>query len=127
MLIPLLCIMRAQAAKVYAEAVKTVEPKEATGKPHSLWVAYAKLYERHGDLNTARMIFKKATQIEFRTVDDLASVWCEWAEMELRQKHYDEALKTLQQACTIPRIVRVNRVRSTPACPSPNLALLSHV
>lgn len=98
-----------QAAKVYAEAVKTVEPKEATGKPHTLWVAYAKLYERHGDLNTARMIFKKATQIEFRTVDDLASVWCEWAEMELRQKHYDEALRTLQQACTIPRIVRVSR------------------
>jgi tetratricopeptide (TPR) repeat protein len=52
-----------QAAKVFAEAVKTVDPKQATGKPHTLWVAYAKLYERHGDLSTARMIFKKATQV----------------------------------------------------------------
>jgi Tfp pilus assembly protein PilF len=75
-------------------------------------VAYAKLYEKHGDLNAARTIFKKATQVEFRTVDDLASVWCEWAEMELRQNHYDEALKTLQQACTIPRIVRLTKVHT---------------
>jgi len=98
-----------QAAKVYAEAVKTVEAKQATGKLHTLWVSYARLYERHGDLNTARMIFKKATQVEFRTVDDLASIWCEWAEMELRHKKYDEGLKILQQACTIPRIVKLSK------------------
>jgi len=57
------CSYSLKAAKVYAEAVKTVEAKQATGKLHTLWVSYARLYERHGDLNTARMIFKKATQV----------------------------------------------------------------
>ncbi len=37
----------AQAAKVFAEAVKTVDPKQATGKPHTLWVSYGRLYERY--------------------------------------------------------------------------------
>jgi hypothetical protein len=49
-----------------AEAVKTVDCDKATGKPHTLWVAFAKLYERHGDLPNARIIFEKATQVSSR-------------------------------------------------------------
>ena len=33
----------------------------------------------------------------YKTVDDLAAVWMGWAEMELRHKKYDEALKVLPQ------------------------------
>lgn len=33
------------------------------GKPHTLWVAFAKLYERHGDLPNARIICEKAVQV----------------------------------------------------------------
>lgn len=47
----------------HAEAVKTVDPERAVGKPHTLWVAFAKLYERHGDLPNARIIFEKAVQV----------------------------------------------------------------
>ena len=32
------------------------------------------------------MIFEKATKVNYRNVDDLASVWCEYAEMELRHE-----------------------------------------
>ena len=32
------------------------------------------------------MIFEKATKVGFRVVDDLASVWCEYTEMELRHE-----------------------------------------
>ena len=46
-----------------AEAVKTVDCDKATGKPHTLWIAFAKLYERHGDLPNARIIFEKAAQV----------------------------------------------------------------
>lgn len=46
-----------------AEAVKTVDPERAVGKPHTLWVAFAKLYERHSDLPNARIIFEKAVQV----------------------------------------------------------------
>ena len=39
---------------------------KALGKPHSLWVAFAKFYERHGDVDNARIIFQQATQVRLR-------------------------------------------------------------
>jgi len=86
----------------YTEAVKTVDPELAVGKLHSLWVAFAKFYEEHKDLNNARVILKKATEVNYRGVDELASVFCFWAEMELRHDNYDEALQVMQQAVTEP-------------------------
>ena len=35
----------------------------------------------------ARVIFDKATKVQFKSVDDLANVWCEYAEMELRHEY----------------------------------------
>ena len=29
---------------------------------------------------------EKATKVPYKTVDELAEVWCEWAEMELRNE-----------------------------------------
>ncbi len=52
----------------YTEAVKTVDVDKALGKPHSLWVAFARFYERHGDVVNARVIFDKATQVGGETV-----------------------------------------------------------
>jgi hypothetical protein len=46
----------------------------ALGKPHTLWVAFAKFYERHGDIDNARVIFEKAIQQPYKYVDDLATV-----------------------------------------------------
>lgn len=37
---------------------------QAIGKPHTLWCAFAKFYDRHGDLASARMIFEKATEVQ---------------------------------------------------------------
>lgn len=53
----------AARARPPTEAVKTVDPDKAAGKPHTLWVAFARLYERHGDLPNARVIFEKAVQV----------------------------------------------------------------
>ena len=35
----------------------------------------------------ARVIFQKGTNVAYIKVEDLASVWCEWAEMELRHEY----------------------------------------
>lgn len=35
----------------------------------------------------ARIIFEKAILVPYTDVDDLASVWCEWAEMEIRNEY----------------------------------------
>ncbi|KAI8474630.1 MAG: transcription-coupled DNA repair protein, partial [Monoraphidium minutum] len=86
----------------YTEAVKTVDVAKALGKPHSLWCAFAKFYERHGDVPNARIIFQKAVQVAYRYVDDLASVWCEWAEMELRHNNFKRALDLMRTATAKP-------------------------
>ncbi|KAK7800578.1 hypothetical protein U0070_013382 [Myodes glareolus] len=86
----------------YTEAVQTVDPFKATGKPHTLWVAFAKFYEDNGQLDDARVILEKATKVNFKQVDDLASVWCQCGELELRHENYDEALKLLRKATALP-------------------------
>lgn len=68
------------------EAVQTVDPKLAVGKPHSLWVSFAKFYEENEQIEDARVVLEKATLVPYIKVDDLASVWCEWAEMEIRHE-----------------------------------------
>lgn len=47
----------------FTEAVKTVDCEQALGKPHGLWCAFAKFYEKHGDVPNARIVFQKATQV----------------------------------------------------------------
>lgn len=75
---------------------------QAIGKPHSLWTAFARLYERHGDVPNARIIFQKATEAPFKYVDDLATVWTEFVEMELRHKNFQRAMSLIKQATTTP-------------------------
>lgn len=104
---------------------------KATGKPHSLWVSFAKFYEENEqlddvshrclstaiyctsdqkfffffrffkcfvftDCDQARTIFEKATKVNYKQVDDLAAVWCEYGEMELRHENYEQALRILR-------------------------------
>ncbi|KAK3188096.1 hypothetical protein Dsin_027657 [Dipteronia sinensis] len=94
----------------YTEAVRTIDPMKAVGKPHTLWVAFAKLYENHNDVANARVIFDKAVQVNYKTVDHLASVWCEWAEMELRHKNFKGALELMRRATAEPSVEVKRRV-----------------
>lgn len=41
-------------------------------------------------------------KVSFVKVDELATVWCEWAEMEIRNSHYTEALKLMHRVTTPP-------------------------
>ena len=45
-------------------------------------------------------------------MDDLASIWCEWAEMELRHKHYAECRNVLRRATTLPSKMSINELLS---------------
>ena len=60
------CFVLFQQILTYTEAVKTVDHDKALGKPNSLWIAFAKFYEKHGDVDNARVIFNKAVQVRFR-------------------------------------------------------------
>jgi pre-mRNA-splicing factor SYF1 len=89
--------------KIYTDAVQTVQPKQATGKMYTLWVEFAKFYEENDQIEDARTVFEKATQVEYAKVDELAAVWCEWAEMEIRKDNYKSALDLMYKATIIPK------------------------
>lgn len=88
--------------RVYSEAVTTMDPQKATGKAQALWISFAKFYAKHGGMENARTVFEKATQVNYRTVDDLAAVWCQWAELEIKYKNYKEALNVMRTAARVP-------------------------
>ena len=88
-----------KVVETYLKALETIAPRKATGPLYPVYVNFAKFYEEGGskdpeteeprnepDLKQARQIFEKATKVPFKSVDELAEVWCEWAEMELRNE-----------------------------------------
>jgi len=87
----------------FSEAIQTVDCMLATGKPYTLWVEFAKFYEKHKQVKEARIIFEKSLKVKYRHVEDLANIWCEYAEMEIRNDNYEDALKALRRATSVPR------------------------
>lgn len=82
-----------QVAETYTRALSTIAPRRATPNLHRLYIDFAKFYEEGGtigeaeaDLASARKVLEKATKVNFKNVEDLAEIWCEWAEMELRHE-----------------------------------------
>ncbi|KAH9946234.1 protein prenylyltransferase [Epithele typhae] len=87
----------------------------ATANFHKLYINFARFYEEGGssgeaekDIDSARKILLKATKVNFKTVDELAEVWCEWAEMEIRHENYDEAIRVMQRAAVVPKNTKIN-------------------
>ncbi|KAI8139847.1 hypothetical protein BJV82DRAFT_672217 [Fennellomyces sp. T-0311] len=97
-----------KVVETYTRAMQTINPKKVHGKLQQLYVKFARFYEDGDDLVSARAIFDKAVKVNYKTVNDLAEVWCEYAEMELRHDHFDEALDVMARATTTPRIPGVN-------------------
>ncbi|EUB63401.1 Pre-mRNA-splicing factor SYF1 [Echinococcus granulosus] len=87
--------------EAFMEGISSVDPAKATaGRPSTLWIELARLYEKHNQLSDARMVLQKATGVGFIHVEDLASIWCEWAEMEIRHGEVETALQLLARAVT---------------------------
>jgi pre-mRNA-splicing factor SYF1 len=92
--------------KAYTEAVRAVDPKKASGKPHTLWTGLAGVYEKAGDLENARRVLEAAVTppapsaapssgthaASLAYADDLASLWCARIELELRAQQFRAAL-----------------------------------
>ncbi|KIM32035.1 hypothetical protein M408DRAFT_64270 [Serendipita vermifera MAFF 305830] len=104
-----------KVAETYTKALETISPKRATPNFHRLYINFAKFYEEGGttgqaepDLPTAHQIFERATKVNFKLVEELAEVWCEWAELELRHENYDEAIRIMQRAAFVPKDTRTS-------------------
>lgn len=122
-----------KVAETYTKALETITPKKATANLHRLYINFAKFYEEGGttgqsepDLDSARKILEKATKVNFKLVEELAEIWCEWAELELRHEYaflhdlstrlllirnprnYDEAIRIMQRAAFVPKDPKIN-------------------
>lgn len=99
----------------YLEAVRTIDSKKAQGRLSGLWLAIARLYEGNDDMQNARTVLRKATEVNYRSVEELAGVWCAWAEMEMKHQHFEEALNVMREAVAEPAsTVRRNRRKAMP-------------
>ncbi|KAK5081799.1 pre-mRNA-splicing factor syf1 [Exophiala xenobiotica] len=92
-----------EVVQTYTDAIAAIEPKRAIGKFHELWLNYAKFYEEHGDLDTARIILDKAVRVPYKSVVELAETWIGWAEMELRNENFDNAMAVMAKAVQAPK------------------------
>lgn len=92
-----------QVVQTYTDAIAAISPKKASGRFHLLWASYAKFYEEKGDIRNARIIMEKAVKVPFKSVNDLAEMWCEWAEMELRNENFDRAVEIMAKATQAPK------------------------
>ena len=92
-----------EVVQTYTDAIAAVQPRKAIGRFHVLWTNYAKFYESGGDLRNARIIMEKAVKVPFKSVADLAEMWCEWAEMELRNENFDHAMEIMAKATLAPK------------------------
>ncbi|CED82167.1 spliceosome complex protein [Phaffia rhodozyma] len=109
--------------ETYNKAISTINPRKAPTALSPLYINFAKFYENGGssdpssesgegknekDLKSAREVFERAVRVPFVSVDELAEVWCEWAEMEVRNENYDEAIRVMQRATTAPKNLKIS-------------------
>ncbi|KAL8938086.1 MAG: hypothetical protein Q9216_004084 [Gyalolechia sp. 2 TL-2023] len=92
-----------EIVQTYTNAIAAVQPKNAVGKFHELWLNYAKFYEEGGDLRNARIILERAVKVPYKSVAELAETWCGWAEMELRNENFDRAISIMEKATQAPK------------------------
>ncbi|KAG6042155.1 Pre-mRNA-splicing factor syf1 [Claviceps citrina] len=92
-----------EVVRTYSDAIAAIHPKHAVGPFHNLWTNYARFYEQGGDLRNARIIMEKATKVPYKSVAELADMWIEWAELELRHENFDEAVRIMAKAVQAPK------------------------
>ncbi|KAJ9074052.1 pre-mRNA-splicing factor syf1 [Entomophthora muscae] len=92
-----------KTVETFGQAIKTIDPKKAT--PNLLpkiWVLFSRFYEDGGDLDKARSVYEKAVLVAYKTPTELAEVWTEFAELEIRQDNFRGALDVLARATRPP-------------------------
>ncbi|KAI1103897.1 TPR-like protein [Jackrogersella minutella] len=94
---------KVEVVQTYTDAIAAINPKKAVGPFNQLWANYAKFYEKGGDLRNARIIMEKAVKVPFSRTAELADMWIEWAQMELRNENFDEAVKIMAKAVQAPK------------------------
>lgn len=84
------------------DAINAVNPSLAVGRLSLVWMALARHYDTQNDLANARAVWKKGFEVSFKSVDELAAIWCAAAEMEMQHENFEAALEIMERAVTEP-------------------------
>eukprot|EP00871_Galdieria_phlegrea_P005263 jgi/Galph1/5738/GphlegSOOS_G4312.1 len=94
----------AAVVKTYSEAIRMIDPFQATnGRLYTIWVAFARFYEIHGDIDSARDVLEQGIVSKFRHTDDLVNIYCEYVELEIRQGNLEKARTICERGVTEPK------------------------
>ena len=89
--------------KTFTEAIQTVDPQKSTGKASKVWVRFAEFYEQYDELQNANLIYHKASQLQYKSIEEVAFIFCNWAEMHIRSNNIESALEIMKYACNKPK------------------------
>ena len=90
------------AIKTFTEAIQTIDPQKAFGKASKVWVKFAQFYEEYDELQNANLIYHKASQLSFKSIEELSLIYCSWSEMHIRHNNIDSAIEIMKHACNRP-------------------------
>ena len=49
------------------------------------------------------MLYHKASQLQFKSIEEVSFIFCSWAEMHIRSNNIDSALEIMKFACNKPK------------------------
>ncbi len=83
--------------QTFGDAIRTIDVSKAENLSE-IWISFAKFYIANDDWKNANLIYHKATQINFKTLDELAKVWAHWVEIHLGVGLVEDAFKIIRAA-----------------------------
>ena len=99
--------------QTFVKAIQKIDPGQAIGQFSKIWIHFASHYElqeepaqseeSEGPLETCNIIFQKASQIPFRSNEELSSIFTHWAHMHVRHSNLDSSVSIAQYACLNPK------------------------
>lgn len=85
--------------KTISEAISQIDPKKAeNGLLSDIWVKFAAYYQKYRDIKNANLVYHKASQVSFKSAEDLSNIWLSWAEMLINEGFYSDALSVVKNA-----------------------------
>lgn len=85
--------------EVFEDALRTINPQKAS--VNRIWIELAKFLELKDALDATKQIFKRASewgQVDYASVEDLASVFISFAEFEFRHGTTSKGLEIISEA-----------------------------
>ncbi|CRH02786.1 pre-mRNA-splicing factor SYF1, putative [Plasmodium relictum] len=89
---------------LFNKCLKYFEDNDYSGKLSDIYISYAYFHYNNNNYDESKKVFLRAIKEKnFKNLNELASIFCSWIELELLQKNYKEALNIARLSIDISR------------------------